>query len=479
MNDVYFNDEYNINQKINFYFPVYKIYNNEKILIGQINVIINVATFNGNISININFRDIFSRIYYIENGIDHIIPSVIPIKKNNISSLDQDFLLLSYNEGNTIFKQKDCYPIICKVIKESPSFIVVCTQESSSSTVSHYQHILKDALENLNYTLLFKGDGTIINGSGKNVRSRIYYNNYTVMKKVLNNNNNNNNNYKFYTNNIKYGTKYLIELESNNVKRYGITSGKFYKGVILLNFIITDTKFNKYKFTIINTHLYYNKKGNSGLSERRKDFMDIITTYDLAKKYKDGYNIFLCGDLNFRLLHFSNTNTKTNFQSQSEKIIFNYLMNQSKFKQNFTINHKNNNELYKLLNEFSKKTQYSSLLNEFLKNYILIGLHLTAKYIEDKGDIDEKFYKKRNINKMKLKQNISQVFNIFPKKDISKFMKLFTTKTKYPPYPRVPSSTDKILFALSDIKIQNANYFDVFIYPNKSDHKMITLSFKI
>ena len=446
----------------------------------------------------IQYRDILNRIYYIENGVDHIIPSVIPIIKkkssNNKSSLEQDFLLLSYNEGNTTFEQKDCYPIIFKVIKESPSFIVVCTQESSSSIVSHYQHVLKDTLENLNYELLFKKDGTIIGSSGKNVRTRIYCNKYKVFTRLEQNTKlepNTKIEPNFRSNRFKSsGLKYKIILESHNLKGYSLTSGKFYKGVILLNFIIIDQNNNAHKFIIINTHLYYNKKGNTGLSERKKDFMDIITTYNLVEKYNSGYNIFLCGDLNFRLFHFQNTNTKTNFQNISEQIIFNYLTNQSNFKKNFTTTHKNTNELYQLLNNSSKNNKYNPLLNQFLKNYILIGLHLTAKYIEDKGKINENFYKRYNGIQQQtpnLKQNISKVFNIFPEKNIVKspLMKLFitkstkSTKTKYPPYPRIPSSTDKILFALNSINIENANYFDVFIYPNRSDHKMITLSFKI
>ena len=77
----------------------------------------------------------------------------------------------------------------------------------------------------------------------------------------------------------------------------------------------------------------------------------------------------------------------------------------------------------------------------------MLGIHLTNKYIPE---INNLLINIRNKNK----------------------------------YARVPSMSDRILYSLSnkdgkqDIKISPYN-FDILLIPNKSDHKMITLSFEL
>ncbi len=461
-------------------------------------------------------------------------------------------------------------------MNELPCFIVVCTQESLTKTeyeATHYQHVLKKELLNLNYKMLIK-EGSSINKINKNVRTRIYYNNNIVdfiPKKKLNNNTFNellnyttyqsdilNNNYitpNYITpNNKKNINKYI----SNHINSENINTKNNLKGLITKSFknrfYITDfgkkkfesssynnsicmrlefiekinNKYHQHKYIFVNSYLYHNKTDN--LKKRINLLEDLVREFKLVDFWLKGYNIFLCGNLNFKLYSFKNTNNPSNpkFNNLPKKIIKNYINNNiSLFKKNFFEKYKDNDELYKILKLLSgnnnnnnnstirntiyssnNKNQnvYTSFSNSFydalLNSYELLGLNLTSKYFQNQGDKNYSFYEKRDIN------NYNKIFDIKLSNKLSFLSKeggnttFFGTKPKTNPvissnpnstkgskftffgtkpneYPIIPSNSDRILFALNKDTIIDPFYYDIQIFPDKSSHKMITLSFNL
>jgi hypothetical protein len=296
-----------------------------------------------------------------------------------------------------------------------------------------------------------------------------------------------------------------------------------------------------YKIIVVNSHLFYKKSGDTGVKEREKELTYIIKEFKLIEHWKNGYNIFFCGDMNFRL---NKVEEKNKTLEGYKSIISTYLLNNSKYKEESSEKLKLKNELYnyifkhisyeiendsnnsfiknfekiikndpkyskyindntlfenisninsdelknlkkQLKNDFNKyilnhnlKNHYNTLVSSnnqekyldapfynSLKNSIdKLGVHLSSHYYEGKSLENIKFYKDKNIDKY------SEIFDIYPKKNGKNS------------YPRVPSQTDRIIFALSkkdnNIKISPYN-FNVHLFPDKSDHKMISLSFEL
>ena len=425
--------------------------------------------------------------------------AVIPIKKNIENAVHSDFLIVSYNEEAKQFNDNDCISIIDKVNSELPSFIVVCTQESRGGDVrnvfgaaTHYQHILQRNLELNGYKMVTKDDASVAGVKDKNVRSRFYINTRNVafnkenFKKKINGFSVNSN----YEYNKKYSYQ-LTKFETATSKRSGLGSvfkKTFYKGSIMtrVDFVGFDNTY--FRIIVVNSHLYYKKDGNTGLPKRKEEFMDIVQEFNLISYWEKGYNIFFCGDLNFRL----DNPDILNKSFLSETIAKTYVTNNSLYKKNFYNQFKVNNELSSFLkNTYENPTIIDKIKNKnpqitnkegitnFFKNLFesieVFGLHLTYKYFKGKLDEDIIFFNNAVINMYE------DIYEILPAKNRTCVKSIFGGRCTSTPHYRVPSSTDRILFSLaknSHIKISPYN-FNIQLFPDKSDHKMITLSFEL
>jgi hypothetical protein len=395
--------------------------------------------------------------------------NTLPIKKKD--NIKKDFLIINFNEERESYDNYDCLPILLKIYNENPNFIFVCTQESSSGNLknisilkktSHYQHVLNENLEKLNYKRLLKVNANVIGIYDKNVRTRVYY-----LENILNKNIDNKiepifkenkpklelNTSKNITHNIKYtlksyGTK--ISESSGLGKNTGIGIKKpitIYKGSIFIRLILE--KENKdYKIIIVNSNLFYkNSSTNNGLKYREKQFSDLVSEFHLIDYYNSGYNIFFSGDLNFRLVPNLPTYFKNNNNGKMsiikninhEYVVNKYLENKS------TNNLKQINQLYLFLN------QNNNFYHELKKSIDILGIHLTYKYYEKQINEELNFYY-NNPNKYSYKQ-IFEINNI-------------------------PSQTERILFAGKDLDIKPYDFY-VHLYPDKSQHKMISLTFNL
>ena len=456
--------------------------------------------------------------------------NIIPITKSNNynETKHNDVLLISYNEEAQSFTPNDCKPIVDKVMKEQPFLIVVCTQESYSRGMGikyeakHYQHMLKNQLEKLNYVMLDKYDASsityglgakVIGKEDKNVRTRVYCNksttlyptNISKLKQVAKVEGFYENNkmeidnlddmqkkenkffkYNNRTNNSKKN-KFIIKeygIMKSRKSNLGTTIKTSMKGSISFR-IIAEINGVETKMIFVNSHLYYNKKGNTGLKERKIEFIKIIQEFDLVNYWLNGYNVFFSGDLNFRLYPFNNSKTNINYKQISLNIIKKYVENNSLHKSAVYNNLKENDELYKflynLVNAPNQNRNSMYFYEQLLNSIDLLKLHLTSKYYKGHLEKEIKFYKSNGISFTN--NNIEKdIFEIFPAKNLKGGFifkkKNYTPLQEKKGYPRIPSNTDRILFALSDIEI-NPDNFNIYLVPDKSDHKMITLAFNI
>ena len=390
-------------------------------------------------------------------------------------------MIISYNEESKEFTYKDCLPILIRIAFEKPSFVVICTQESGSHS-NNYQNILGIYIQEYNYKICFEKDAAKIGIYDKNVKTRIYTNNNTV-------HNDNKLYYKFFIESLEYKLSKESGLGT-------IEDRTLYKGSIFTKLNIKKNS-KEYKIIVINSHLYFKGKINTGLQKRLDEFMQLVDEFELIKQWKDGYSIFFCGDLNFRLNYRENLSKIVN-EDYIKDIIKTYVLDNSPYKVNSTSVLKNKNELYSHVknyvdklkvekrNEFSGKTYFNIkdlypkmffyLIHKSIEN---IGIHLTAKYYQYKYLENVAFYTKKKINSYR------NIFEI----DKSNGIK------------RIPSSTDKIIPILSydnineelninrmsinrkpkqppTIKVSPYN-FNVHLYPDNSDHKMISLFFEL
>ena len=439
--------------------------------------------------------------------------SCVDTKLNSIlKQIKDDILIISYNEDNKNFNELDTKPIITKVFLENPKIIFVCTQESSSRSISstikttHYQHILGEELKKNGYSLAGKFDASKSLLLDKNVRTRIYYKKDDVM--IFNNVNaevssqllNQQKKYKILTKNEDIGTKGCLNCLKPVQKKINISRSKskisglgtvlkntLYKGSIKVKMTIRYDEYD-YKIIVVNSNLFYKHDGNTGIKEREEEMVKLIEEFKLVEEWNDGYNIFFCGDLNFKIYPYNSKKNKAirntqkifssfrskipnenyiNYNEISNNIVKNYINNNSLYKKESSNIYKKTNELYYFLQEkyIDSVIIEQNFYNNLRKSIDLLGIHLTNKYKKDNKyskNNTVKIFKKNSVNKNNL---IEKVFEIRGKDK----------------YSRIPSMSDRILFSLSkqrDIKISPYN-FDILLIPDKSDHKMITLSVEL
>jgi hypothetical protein len=444
----------------------------------------------------------------------------IPIIKEE-EKTKNDILIISYNENNKYFEEIDTYPILFKILIEKPKIIFVCTQESSSralitlitllSKKKHYQHVLGVELMKLGYGLIGKIDASKSFVNDKNVRMRVYYRTDDVIFSNFNN--------QFQLDSQKYlilpknisiqsclscgKPNPTINISRSKSKISGLgTSYKYtlYKGSVMakIKIIIKNSEINKeYKIIVVNSHLFYKDTGNTGLQQRKEEMINLIKEFKLVEEWKNSYNIFFSGDLNFKL----------NVPSDSiENLISQYIQNESPYKKNFTDTYIKNTpssplpeQVFQVSDELADFLSYKKIeieckngankikarklkanlpsgemvnnekscnlkfqyeynfYQKLLESILSTGLHLTYKYRKGQAETAQKLFYDKNISL------INQVFDL----------------TNNP--IKKPSMSDRILYVMSEqnnISISPSN-FDIFLFPDKSSHKMITLSFEL
>lgn len=434
----------------------------------------------------------------------------------------KDIFIISYNEEGKIFNDNDLTKLITEICitYQSPSFIYVATQESRSGDDKHFQHVLRNRLEKYDYQLLHKVDASIFGSPyDKNVRSRIYFNKTKVsflnedkVKKLIKN--------KYITPPLKKSIFNLKKPEDrfdkgdtlstervkieNTISKKSEESGfkksifniirskkpKFYNGSIYTELIFQCHNKKQYKFIFINSHLFYDKDlENTGLEERKREFEALVKEFDLVNKWNNGngYNIFFLGDLNFKLFTVSNTKNKKLYFSniiplvEDEKFIQDKstLIQKSieiikKFKEYNKVRSdkskrskrnelqnelRTNNELQLFLNNKKKNSFYKSLLD----STTILGIYLTNRY---KTGISEK-------DKEKFNKYLKNEESILTHEEYNTIMQKFNIHSKNG-YFMIPSQSDVILYALSNIEIK-PNDFKIDLLLNKSSHRMISL----
>lgn len=186
------------------------------------------------------------------------------------------------------------------------------------------------------------------------------------------------------------------------------------------------------------------------------------------KKKNSGFNIFLCGDLNFKLYspnkleidnHLKTLSGVTRNMKTMPQIIKDYYIEKSieiiknsksenkdkLFKQ---VNRKGN-QLYQYIDEQIKllyDKPMKGLLKEFQESMKTVGIHLTCKIAKENGRYFGNLINqcKGESHKGEYGRTGSGKFDCFPNE-----------------YPRIPSMCDRILFAVQNIRINKDDFSTV------------------
>jgi hypothetical protein len=395
-------------------------------------------------------------IYELSNdNINKISKTILP---QGIHGNKRDFLIISFNEEEANYTNSKTGALINKIETQNPSIIFVCTQESGSGN-THFQHIFKNRLEHIGYEQKEKADASysiahtaiLIREKNRNCRTRVF---------------------------CKKSEKSVTINQPLYSKKIGVESGNLktiFKGSILIK--LTYTKNGKeYKFAVVNSHLSFTDKENTYLGKRKKQFFDIVEEFDLQQLYNLGYNIFFCGDLNFRLFKGKLTDNRklNNSKLTIPNEILGYvksngIINITKTKNNDRIK----NELYELLGEKPE----NNLLEEFKKSLDIIKFPLTCAFKQKRYQNRYDSYTTTKSNKELAFENDPGQIDIFKcnsnKGNVQciKIKKKFLSEKKT---RRDPSNCDKILFALHNLTTDDKFFMPKF--PDDSDHKLISLS---
>lgn len=471
------------NKKLNYMIELR--YN--EIVIGSFNI--NIESQNNNYTFektkfknnsNYDLKKLFLNPSYQISPMNYI----LPVKK--ITKINDNVMIISYNEEYEKFIKDDLYSLLQYIKKRSPSVIIVSTQESASrignkmknskigwQEVQHFQHILKNELEEFTYgyKMQNKCDSSTVKGhiglsTNKNVRMRIYKKNDSI--EITNN-----------------------EIISSSKSGFGeIRTFTVWKGSIMYELKLNKGGKQK-KFIFVNSHLFFDSKkykDGSGIKERKKMFMDLVNEFKLNQKYEEGYNIFFMGDLNFRLTKLAekedneyiyNLNETTNDAKIKE-----YIVNIVR-KHLINIKNNENNTLYKQdeIYEFLDKNNKNDILlyNKFKESIEESRTFLSFKYGKNMNLKELYDYSNQEINNL----TYSQIKNYFKTENsysTHKVIKIITrgknNNNKLQSIIKPPSNPDRILYALCDVKISK-NDLKIFLEPRKSDHKMIALNFDL
>ena len=341
----------------------------------------------------------------------------------------------------------------------------------------------------------------------KNVRTSVYYDkkkvNSSIPKKSLfrstkkiavQNNSNNNDKINILPCTGLDNKQYLKSTQS---KLGTISNSTWFKGSICYH-LCFETSNGVMKFIFVNSHLFFESKSyspgkdksNTGLKKRIDNFESLIKEFDLIKKYNDGYNIFFCGDLNFRLtLLGTNTNTKSNFKEylfqydkkNNKVIIQNYLLDTVKkyLKKLISLYKKENSNVWNStllvkneIKNFLESKKSNTLYKKFYESIVNLGTFITMKNPTKESKKQVEFIEKY----VKNNENIDDITF----EDIKDIFKIYTGKSNEG-VPRPPSMPDRILAATHEKNVKPLAKKDLktYLFPDKSDHKMISLDVRL
>ena len=448
---------------------------------------------------------------------------ILPYQKNNMNIVNEsNLLIVSFNEANTKYNLLDTLILINKILMDNPLFVIINTQESLIRNVTEkikgridFHGPFGKMMKLIEYEKLDEVSGGVMKakvaiGMNKNVRTSVYYDkkkvNSSIPKKKLfrstkkiavQNNSNNNDKINILPCTGLDNKQYLKSTQS---KLGTISNSTWFKGSICYHLCFETSK-GEMKFIFVNSHLFFesksykgkkNDENNTGLKKRIHNFESLVKEFKLIEKYEEGYNIFFSGDLNFRLTLLG-PNMNSNFKEylfqmnkiNNKKTIDKYLLDTVKkyLKKLKAIYDEDNNErnaynatLY-VKNEIKNflESKKNDLYKEFNKSIKELGTHLSMKYPESTQDDLIKFYTKyiygsKNIDELTFEE-IEKIFKIYSNEVWYKTNKV----------PRPPSMPDRILCATheDDILPLRKKDLKMYLFPVKSDHKMISLDIRL
>jgi hypothetical protein len=258
----------------------------------------------------------------------------------------------------------------------------------------------------------------------------------------------------YYTNklkdiNIDKENRYIIKFLNipnllESIKNNKNLVYEYFNIYIQLKFLLIQPKYKTLNGKKVYNNLNYEKIKSYILNSKEKNFIN-QKIFNLLKKY--------------------NINDKNIKQ----------LKNMINFSEAEAVNkQKNQNEQKKIINKY---------INNFIKNKSSFNKvkNNIEKYIQDK-DIDklnkecEKFIKKLITNGLLTEDENNNII-IEKKRDdlLEQYNKIFNTEDN----KIISYQPNRILYALSNHIISDSFDFEVYLFPDKSSHKLTTLSFKI
>jgi hypothetical protein len=186
---------------------------------------------------------------------------------------------------------------------------------------------------------------------------------------------------------------------------------------------------------------------NSYLPVKKINIDTIVKNFDLINYWgKEGYNIFFCGNMNdiFNKNNYSSYNLNNNLlKIKLKNKLYKYIYNKSFYK----LNDSSEYEYTKFKDEekISKKNFYNLMPNFSYPDSEKIFYSRLIDSMDNYG-----IYKCLINNKDYLKKN-----------------------------PKMNLINDKIIFVLSENININLNNYHIYSFPDKSNHKMISLSFDL
>jgi len=460
--------------------------------------------------------------------------SVLPIANNTIPLVNatndsKQLLVISYNESEQDFYDSDVSSLLDKITTIKPNIICICTQKSKSqvtvaipgkkilqktlefegsNSTKHFPHVFGNLLLKKDYKLVYKKDASfIIRGvtENNNVRTRIY--------QIKDDDS--------LRNQSSTGLKNLIQTKLKesipiipNAKKYKVidklssTIGSVQSMSLNRQAIYVQLDINDKKTIIVNTELApdFNQK-----KQREKEFLDIIQEFELVEKYFDGYNIILCGSLNFRLKFLSVVNETAkknlfNYLSKISSAVINNshhsLLNKNELRiyiANLIVNINNNynkknsrNKINgnivnnKFIEAIERNNKLKELLTQFFNNMTETGYTVNCDYNQTKnyrvynplklGSVGKngvnvfnkshKQYKKNNSSTTGVAKGLVKGIGTGIIKTVSKGTNQLRNETplKKKTNFKLPAMCDKILFALSKNENTSLKYNDFIVF---------------
>ena len=311
----------------------------------QNNVLDNILQLYDNNFIKLKINSIINKIEInktiINNTLNKITKTLPDLKKNHFSQEKSDVLLISFNENRQLYNDKDCLPIIIKILIEKPKIIIVCTQETIEHVTnarllqsffgkfffkdSSYKVIIDRIIKSLGYT-----EKTHMRSKSEIMKDRVFHN---ISNKT-----------KIYFIDTLEDNEPVIEVIKN--ERYIISK---------INFTYLEID---YSIAIVNCNLSI---------ENNYTKLKEILEYANSLQLNELYDIFFCGDINFKFI-----SQITNVRSYEI------------FKKNY-LNEKRN-QFYKIFSGISVTNESRIFYLKLLDSINYLGRHLTSPYLRSKSE---------------------------------------------------------------------------------------------